>query len=222
MKPIGLFGGTFDPVHCGHLALARGAFEALDLQSLILLPVGNPYQKGRLPLASRVARTDMLSLAVQDDPRIAIDDRELHRAGPTYTVDTLAELRAEFGAAQSFIWLIGSDAFSRLDTWHRWKTLFDLAHFAVVDRVGFALSAMPCTDVLKNEIGARSGAPEVTHHMAFGRVVTLGLHPPPISSTDIRLKIANGESVRGLTPDAVCDYIERHRLYLTLEKPNIG
>lgn len=215
LKPIGLFGGTFDPVHHGHLALARGALNALDLQSLLLLPVGNPYQKGRAPLASGVARAEMLSFATQDDASIAIDDRELHRTGPTYTVETLTELRAEYGTTQSLIWLIGSDAFSRLDTWHRWQELFDLTHFAVIDRVGFELAALSCSEALKKQINARLGVLETAHHSASGRVITLGLRPPPISSTDIRLKIANSESVHGLTPDAVYDYIEQHRLYST-------
>ena len=214
MNPIGLFGGTFDPVHFGHLGLARAAITQLELATLRLLPSGNPYQKGRLPFAAGAHRINMLKLAFDGDADWVVDERELERSGPTYTVDTLVELRAEFGDAASLIWLIGSDAFSRLDTWYRWRELFGLAHFAIIDRPDHRLAAAHGSPELQTEIESRRSGFLDIHESPFGAVVILGVAPPPISSTDIRQKVSRRESVRGLTPDAVCDYIEQHKLYL--------
>lgn len=213
MRSIGLFGGTFDPVHFGHLGLARAAISQLDLEKLLLLPSGNPYQKGRLPLGSGQDRVNMLKLAFQEDAEIHVDERELLRAGPTYTLDTLVELRAEYGDAASLIWLTGSDAFSRLDTWHRWQELFGLAHFAVIDRPDQRLATTHRSPALQREVDSRLSDLLDIHQSSSGAVVILGVAPPPVSSTEIRQKISHHESVRGLTPDTVCDYIDQHRLY---------
>ena len=217
MKPIALFGGTFDPVHYGHLGLARAAFAQLELQKLLLLPAGNPYQKGGLPFASADHRRNMLKLAFQGDSQVLVDERELRRTGATYTFDTLVELRAEMGADASLVWLIGSDAFARLDTWHRWRELFGLTHFAVIDRSTDKLAAANCSSEFRQEVEPRFGGLPDTHKSPSGAVVLLGTSPPPISSTQIRERIARSESIRGLTPDAVCDYIEQHKLYLSKE-----
>ena len=217
MKPIALLGGTFDPVHYGHLGLARAAFAQLDLQRLTLLPAGNPYQKGRLPFASAAHRASMLTLAFQPDSRVLVDERELRRAGATYTFDTLVELRAEVGEEASLVWLIGSDAFSRFDSWHRWRELFGLAHFAVIDRSTHRFATAACSSELLTEVQRRSAGVPVTHSAPGGSVVFLGSPPPPVSSSEIRAGVARGESIRGLTPDAVCDYIEQHKLYLSRE-----
>ena len=218
MNPIALFGGTFDPVHYGHLGLARSAFTQLELQKMLILPAGNPYQKGRLPFASGEHRVNMLKLAFKNDPDIEIDERELHRQGATYTFDTLVELRAKYGKSASLVWLIGADSFVRLDTWHRWDELFGLAHFAVIDRPSHRLEITDGSPAFRNEVDARISGLIDTHNRPFGSVVILGMAPPPISSTDIRRKIAQGESVRELTPDTVCDYIEQNKLYLSQEK----
>ena len=217
MNPIALFGGTFDPVHYGHLGLARAAFTQLELQKILLLPSGNPYQKGRLPFASGAHRVNMLKLVFHGDAGMVVDERELRRAGATFTFDTLVELRAECGDAASLVWLIGSDAFSRLDTWHRWRELFGLAHFAVIDRSTHKLATAKCSGELLNEVEPRFSGLLEPHKSPSGAVVFLGTPPPPISSTGIREKIARGESIRGLTPDAVCDYIGQHKLYLSRE-----
>lgn len=218
MKPIALLGGTFDPVHYGHIALARAAFEQLELQALRVLPAGNPYQKGRLPMASGAHRVNMLKLAFGEGADIVVDDRELHRAGPTYTFDTLTELRAELGTQVSLIWLIGSDAFSRVYSWHRWRDLFDLAHFAFIDRAQQNLLETGYSDALQGELKARLGSLYDTHTSPSGRIVALGTTPPPVSSTEIRARLRAGQSISGLAPDAVCDYIEQHKLYRTGEK----
>lgn len=204
-------------MHFGHLGLARSAIAQLELQKLLLLPAGNPYQKGRLPYASGARRVDMLKLAFQDDADIVVDERELQRDGPTYTFDTLVELRAEHGEAASLVWLIGSDAFLGLDTWYRWRELFGLTHFAVIDRAGHELASARGAQELRKEVEKRLAGLLATHESPGGSVVILGMPPPRVSSTDIRSRLARRESVRGLVPDAVCDYIEQHKLYLTQE-----
>jgi len=145
---------------------------------------------------------------------VVIDRRELNRTGPTYTVDTLQELRKELGDEMPLIWLIGSDAFSRLDTWHRWQDLFELAHFAVVVRPGEKpLETTLGTDLATAIQHRAATAPELNRQPA-GSIVSLALTPPKISSTQIRERCQNGESLRGLVPAAVCDYIEHHKLYV--------
>ncbi|MBL8513081.1 MAG: nicotinate (nicotinamide) nucleotide adenylyltransferase [Betaproteobacteria bacterium] len=202
MKVIGLFGGTFDPVHAGHLAVIRAAGAALKLDELRVLPAGDPWQKAARQIAPSNDRVAMLKLALADIGGVILDTRELRRTGPTYTADTLTELRSELGLDCALVWIIGSDAIARVSTWHRANELPLLAHFAVVTRRGG---------------GARStafDAPECVHRRAHGCTVALPIDAPEVSSTQIRAKTARGASIRGLTPDAVCDYIHAHSLYL--------
>jgi nicotinate-nucleotide adenylyltransferase len=214
-KPLALFGGTFDPVHLGHAAIVQGAFARLGIERLIILPAGNPYQRGHLPLASAAHRVAMLKLAFAHAHGISIDQRELNRIGPTYTVPTLRELRRERGDTLPLIWLIGADAFSRLDTWHRWQELFDLCHFAVVRRAGEMPSAAAFSPALAGMLSTRRADAAALAATPCGHVAELAIEPPPVSSTEIRRRRAAGESLRGLVADAVCDYIEQHKLYLT-------
>ena len=133
-SPVGLFGGTFDPVHFGHLRLATELAEAFHLEKVIFLPAGLPYHRGRSAHASNEQRLTMVKLATARDARFDVDDRELRRDGNTYTYDTLAEIRNERGPNAPLVFLTGSDAFSKIETWNRWTELFDLAHFAVAIR----------------------------------------------------------------------------------------
>ena len=217
MKPIVLFGGTFDPVHHGHIAIAQAAADAFDPQKIIVLPAGNPYQRGRMPLAKASDRVAMLSMAMGlGTTKVVIDKRELHRTGPTYTFDTLRELRNELGEKIPFIWLIGSDAFAKIDTWKDWSMLFELTHFAVVMRPGDAPIESSASADLNAMISTRyrfASATDVDQSPA-GCVILLKTIPPNVSSTDIRARLENGEAIRGLLPNTVCDYIEQHRLYL--------
>jgi nicotinate-nucleotide adenylyltransferase len=190
-----LFGGTFDPVHNGHVEMARAARAELSLDELILVPAGNPWQRGRLPIASGEARVAMLRLAFGAGAHI--DVRELQRAGSTYTVDTLTELHRERPDCE-WHWLIGSDAFTRLGTWHRAAELPRLAKFVVAARAGEAVTA-----------------PSM---MAPDGYRVLQASPAQVSSTAIRERRASGQSIHGFAPDAVCDYIEQHKLYLSSEK----
>jgi nicotinate-nucleotide adenylyltransferase len=213
-QPVLLFGGTFDPVHLGHVALAEAGLAQLRPKQMIVLPAGNPYQKARAPLATAAHRVAMLRLAF-DGAAIVIDERELHRDGATYTFTTLAELRGERGAGESFVWLIGADAFAKLDTWHRWRELFSLTNFAVISRDGMRHS--PSSDGLTAELKHRHTTIEQLAAHTAGHWATLITTPPPISSTDIRARCRRGESVRAMVPPRVCDYIEQHHLYRSKE-----
>jgi nicotinate-nucleotide adenylyltransferase len=213
---LALFGGTFDPVHTAHLAVAKAAFSLeaeLVATQLRVFPVGNPYQRGRAAFASAEHRTAMLKLALANLPNASIDTRELYRQGPTYTFDTLSELRTELGTQRPFVWLIGSDAFARLDTWHRWKDLFELAHFAVIVRPGFAFSLEDVSAMLRAEILTRQSDAATLKQSPHGKWALLNVSPPDVSSTDVRARLARGESVVSLLPDVVCEYIEAHNLY---------
>ena len=218
MKPIVLFGGTFDPVHNGHVAMVNGALQELAPAQVVILPAGNPYQRGRLPFATRPHRTTMLKLAFRDESRVEIDLRELDRAGPTYTLDTLREWRRASGDSVPLVWMLGGDTFARLDTWHCWQSLFALAHFAVVLRQEEPHPLSVASPALKRSLEGRQTGPAALGQTAFGRYTILAATVPPISSTNIRARRSKKESLRGLVPDAVCDYIEHHRLYLSREQ----
>lgn len=197
---IGLFGGTFDPVHAGHLAVMRDARQRLSLDELRILPAGDPWQKSGRAITPALHRVAMLKLAMADLPDALIDTRELHRSGPTYTIDTLNELRGELGREPALFWIIGSDAYARLHTWHRAKELPALTHFAVVQRDG---GAVPGHFV----------SVDTARTQPAGDAVRLPIDTPAVSSTQIRDRVACGASIRGLTPDTVCDYIQTHHLY---------
>lgn len=209
-----LFGGTFDPVHLGHIALAHAGMDQLRAQQLIVLPAGNPYQKGHAPRAAAADRLAMLQLSFTG-AHVVIDARELHRAGPTYTINTLEELRRERGMQESFVWLIGEDAFAKLHTWHRWQELFQFTHFAVISRDGMTSAARG--ESLAAALQPRHTTLDALAEQPAGRWATLVTTPPPISSTDIRARCRRGESVRTMVPSAVCDYIQQHHLYQSEE-----
>jgi len=209
----GIFGGTFDPIHFGHLRLATELAEAFHLDRVLFVPAGLPYHRGRAAHASDEQRLTMLKLATGRDPRFDIDERELKRDGPTYTYDTLVEMRKE-RPDTSLVFLLGSDAFSRIHTWHRWTDLFDLAHFAVAIRAddrqwftkgpgSFPMEVWPRITLNLRELRGS----------AAGKVMTFSMTPLSISSTAIRALTAEGASIRYLTPDPVVEYIRSHRLY---------
>ena len=214
MAAIGLFGGTFDPVHFGHLRLATELAEAFRLDQVLFIPAGLPYHRGRAAHATNDQRLTMLKLATARDARFDVDDRELRRGGNTYTFDTLTEIRAERGPDASLVFLVGSDTFAKLDEWHRWTELFDLAHFAVAIRADDAEWA-------KKGPGAfpREAWPRITLNLrellgaAAGRIMTFAMTPLAISSTAIRELAGQGASIRYLTPDSVVEFIRSHNLY---------
>ena len=208
-----LFGGTFDPVHNGHLAMATSALAECGVSHLTILPAGNPYQRGRMPLASALRRTAMLNIAFGGMKDALIDSRELERHGPTFTIDTLRELRQVHGDEAALTWLIGGDAFARLDSWHQWQSLFGLANFAVVLRQGAPHPLETASDTLRAHLVGMQTHASALSHSSFGKFAVLAAVVPGVSSTDIRERLKNHQSIRGLAPDGVCDYIECHRLY---------
>jgi nicotinate-nucleotide adenylyltransferase len=209
---LGLFGGTFDPIHAGHLRLATEVREALGLGRVVFVPAGDPWQRASGPVASAAHRAEMIRLAIAGEPAFALDERELRRAGPTYTVDTLAAVRAEIGPSQPLVFLCGSDAAAGIDTWHRWEALATLAHIAVAGRAGE--TAGDIVRRLPAALGSRvAPSPAAALAEAAGAVIPLAMTPLAISSTDLRERLASGRSLRWLAPDAVLDYIHRNALY---------
>jgi nicotinate-nucleotide adenylyltransferase len=212
--PIGLFGGTFDPIHFGHLRLATELAEAFRLERVIFIPAGLPYHRGRAAHATNEQRLTMVKLATARDARFDVDDRELRREGETYTYDTLAEIRRERGPDVPLVFLTGSDAFARIDTWSRWTQLFDLAHFAVAIRGGDEQWASKGPGAVPREAW-----PRITLNLRellaspAGRIMTFAMTPLAISSTTLRTLVAEGASIRYLTPDPVVEYVRSHQLY---------
>lgn len=208
-RPIGILGGTFDPVHFGHLRIALEALEALELAEVRLLPARQPPHRSD-PGAPPEARLAMLYSAVADQPGFRVDDRELRRDGLSYMVDTLASFRHAL-PDRPLCLLLGMDAFVELPRWNRWRQLFELAHLVVLSRPGNwpELPAELTAEVDRRRLpegSALAGA-------AAGGVLFQPVTPLDISATRIRALLAAGCSPRYLLPDAVHDYIRTHRLY---------
>ena len=217
---IGLFGGTFDPVHFAHLRLATELAEAFGLERVVFLPNGMPYHRGRDAHATAEQRLAMLRAALEGDARFEIDERELRRPGPTYTFDTLTEIRRERGPETPIVFLAGTDAFAKIDTWHRWKEVFGLAHFGVAVRAHDAAWVDRGAEAFPPEARARitTDARELLAAPA-GKVMAFRMTELDISSTAIRALAGEGASIRYLTPDAVVDYIRTHNLYAHAPEP---
>ncbi len=215
LNPIGIFGGTFDPIHYGHLRLAQDLAEGLGLAQVRFIPVGEPWHRAA-PRAPAAQRLEMVRLACAGNPRFVVDEREVAGNARGYTVETLTALRAELGRAQPLCLLLGADAFLGLETWHRWRELFGLTHIAVARRPGFPPlhrhSGMPAA--LRAEFAARCTedfSPVRTE--AAGRLFVQTITALDISATRIRTDIARGADPRYLLPDAVLGYIREHHLY---------
>ena len=188
---IGLFGGSFDPVHSAHVALAQVALSQLRLDTVRWVPAGQPWQKTR-ELASPAHRAAMVQLAIADEPRFALERCELNRVGPSFTLDTVRELQAAEPDAQWFL-IIGQDQYVGLHTWRDWKALLQLVTLAVAMRPGVPAQANP-------EVQRVGHQP-------------VALPMMDISSTEIRERVASGQGIDRLVPAAVARYIDRHHLY---------
>lgn len=205
------YGGTFDPVHAGHLAIARGARDALGC-TIRLMPAADPPHR-EAPGANAAQRAEMLDLAIAGEAGLRVDRRELRRDGPSYSVDTLRGLRAAYGPQAPLALLVGADSLLGLPGWHQWTALFDLAHFVVADRPGSALDARLPPALAQALEGRWVDDPQALSAAPAGRL--LRLHQPlhPGSATRVRQRIAAGEAWRDLVPAAVADYIVGHGLY---------
>lgn len=195
---VGLLGGSFDPVHRVHIALAQAARDALGLEHVELLPAARPWQRGRLGAAPE-HRLRMLELACADVPGLRINPIELRRAGDTYTIDTLAALPSTV----RYTWILGSDQLANFCTWHRWRELLRHVRLAVAERPGSSVAPPP----------------ELADALAPGGLVRIPFTPQPVSATAIRQALAAGRPVDAMLDPRVLDYIRAHRLYLDHETP---
>ncbi|MEX1666856.1 nicotinate-nucleotide adenylyltransferase [Zhongshania arctica] len=207
---VAIFGGTFDPVHNGHLRSAIEIKEALGVDELRLMPSHRPPLRGE-PGAESSQRLAMVSAAITGESGLYADGRELLRDGPSYTVDTLRDLRAELGAAVSLTVVMGSDAFNQLHRWQDWRSLFDLANVLLLHRADHPLAAD--ASVAEFAEARRLDKASALAVLSAGGFFELGLIQLPISATDIRQRLASGRSIRYLVPDVVADYIAEHGLY---------
>lgn len=212
-EPLGLFGGTFDPVHFGHLRLAEEAAVHLGLGGVRWLPAGNPPHRGT-PAVTAAQRLVMVQLATAGNPLFHVDAAEVEADAPSYTVHTLERLRRELGDARPLVLLVGADAFAGLASWHRWRDLFDLAHLAISHRPGFPVDMASLPHELATEFGDRRQLDATCLcQQPAGCIVSFAMTQLAISATQIRKLLANGLSPRYLLPDTVLDYIRAHSLY---------
>ncbi len=196
---VGVFGGTFDPVHLGHLILAEEARCGLGLDRLLLVPAAQPWRKSDRAVTPAHHRLAMLRLAVADDPYFDVSTVEIERGGPTYTVDTLASLRAELGSAVDLVFILGEDALLDMPHWHDPEGILRLARLGVASRGGGPAADLTALERVLPSISAR--------------VSVVPMPQIDISSTDVRRRVREGGSIRYLVPPAVQAYIAEHGLY---------
>lgn len=216
MNPIGVFGGTFDPIHYGHLRTAFEMLQALRFDEVRFMPCGDPPHRGET-FADAKLRYEMVRVATERQSGFTVDDRELHRDGPSYSMDTLLTLREEF-PERSLGLILGMDAFLDLPTWHRWEEIIDVAHIVVAHRPGWrAPDIGPLGELIAERGTHRVGDLRTTRQ---GRIHIHAVTQLEISSTEIRDLVAAGRDPRFLMPDEVRDVIARSRCYGVLdEKP---
>jgi nicotinate-nucleotide adenylyltransferase len=230
---VGVLGGTFDPIHLGHLAAARIAQDTLRLTSLRFIPSHRPPHRPGAPQASGAARLAMIELSIAGNHGWQASDLELRRQGPSYTYDTLAALHAEGLKASQLFFIVGADAFAEIRTWSRYPAVLDLAHFVVIARQGTALERIPQqvpeiaprlvrADALAEGTtlveGTPSGVPARLGVPLSTRVVFIEADTPDVSSTMVRERARRGEDLDGLVTRNVADYIDRHGLYRVAER----
>lgn len=213
--PIGILGGTFNPVHFGHLRLTQEVAEHLGLAEVRFIPGGTPPHRAT-PATSAADRAAMVKLAIADNPLLSVDECELHRSGPSYTFDTLSALRSELGDKQPLVLITGADAFAGFATWHRWNEIFDLAHVAVAHRPGVRIEdwqhTLPAA-LLKEFTARKTGSADIRQTPA-GKIAVVPITALDISSTAVRDALRAGRSPRYLLPDAVIEYIKHKYLFL--------
>lgn len=218
-RRVGLLGGTFDPIHEGHLAVARLATRTLDLTELRLIPSGTPPHRPDSPRASGYHRMEMIRRALAegttaDTVAVEVSDLELRRNGPSFSWDTLHDVQSEGLAPLHIIFIIGADAFAEIGTWHKYPEVLDAAHFAVVARPGTTLAS------LRERLPALAGRmilPDQLDRVSTPRIVLVEGDTPAISATDIRRRASHGEALTGLVPAPVAAYIEQLGLYRATE-----
>ena len=214
-RPLGVFGGTFDPLHYGHLRLAEEALDALNLGAVRWVPAGQPALRAS-PRVGAEERLNMVRLAISDNPSFELDSSEVDAEQTSYTVPTLERLRADaaIGRSRPLVLLVGADAFAGMTGWHRWQSLFELAHIGVAHRPGYPVEAESLSPALaevflarlSSDVGDLAAAPA-------GCVATFAMTQLDISATKIRALLSKQHSARYLLPEALIAYIGQHHLY---------
>jgi nicotinate-nucleotide adenylyltransferase len=213
---VAVFGGTFDPIHYGHLRTAYELLEALAVPEIRFMPAGTPPHRATT-VASNAARLEMVRVALEGEPRFRLDDRELRKPGPSYTVDTLGDLRSEH-PERPLCLIVGMDAFLGLTRWHEWQRLLTLAHLVVAHRPGWRA---PDTGPLGELLAARGGAGVQDLHASLaGRIYVHAVTQLEISSTGVRELIEAGHHPRYLMPDGVCRIIDHSGCYARKDQAN--
>ncbi|WP_264385657.1 nicotinate-nucleotide adenylyltransferase [Siccibacter colletis] len=208
-----LFGGTFDPIHCGHLRVVEALAQQVKLARITIMPNNVPPHRPQ-PMASSIQRKEMVALAIADNPLFALDERELQRTTPSYTADTLAQWREEQGYTRPLAFIIGQDSLLTLPTWYHAGRLLSLCHILVCRRPGYPVQ-------MKSEEEQRwleahlTNDPALLHQEPAGRIWLADTPLVDISATAIRQRLQRGQSCRELLPEAVENYIRAHRLYHT-------
>jgi|TARA_B110000977_G_scaffold182617_1_gene244424 nicotinate-nucleotide adenylyltransferase len=207
---VALFGGTFNPVHIGHLRVAAELAELLQVDSIRLMPCAFPPHRGT-PQATALQRLEMLQAALANQSVLVADDLELQRPEPSYSIDTLKLVREQIGTQQPLFFCLGMDALAKIDTWQQWQELLNHCHIVVSSRPD---SALPQPGPLADWIDAhRCDDLPSLRQSSGGKIHFCELTMLDLSSTEIRRKLARGENIQFMTPDAVVDYIQQHHLY---------
>ena len=213
---VGIFGGTFDPIHYGHLRIAEEIVKTVGLQKLYFVPAGMPRLR-HSPVASPQHRVEIVRLAIQKNPDFVLDEREINRGGVSYSIDTVREFKQEFGEEIRLCFVLGADAFINLLEWNNWKELFNLCHFIVSTRPGFTLALIK--ELLSKELREECSQRWVSNTESLkkdtsGLIFIASTTMLDISATSIRAHIADGRSVRHLVPSVTVNYISENKLYL--------
>jgi nicotinate-nucleotide adenylyltransferase len=213
---VGIFGGTFDPIHYGHLRIAEEIVKTVGLQKLYFVPAGMPRLR-HSPVASAKHRVEIVRLAIQKNPAFVLDDREIYRDGVSYSIDTVREFKQEFGEEVRLCLILGVDAFIKLSDWNNWKELFNLCHFIISTRPGYILTSI--NELLPKELREECSQRWVSSAESLrkdtgGLIFIASTTMLDISATSIRADIAVGRSVRYLVPDIAVNYISANKLYL--------
>ena len=213
---VGIFGGTFDPIHYGHLRVAEEIVETVGLQKMYFVPAGMPRLR-HSPVASSQHRVEIVRLAIQKNPDFVLDEREIYRDGVSYSIDTVREFKQEFGEEVRLCFILGADAFIKLPEWNNWKELFNLCHFIVSTRPGYTFTLIKelLSKELREECSQRwVSNTETLKKETSGLIFIASTTMLDISATSIRAHIAVGRNVRHLVPSVTVNYISKNKLYL--------
>lgn len=217
---LGILGGTFDPPHQGHIALARLCVAHLELDELLWIPTGMSWQKAAdiTPALHRLAMTELAAATMQDvSARVRVSRMEVDRDGPSYTIDTVRALRRQVGPEASLAWLMGADQLLGLHSWHGWQELFSEVHLCVATRPGFDLHAL--RPEIQQELDRRIASTALIQSTPSGHMWLDQTLAVDLSSTELRRRLSHGEAADDLLPAGVAGYIQQHRLYRPVQHP---